>query len=365
MLVPRKARGGFRALIAAAALVAAVLPSTSYAAGHHRRRGQNFADAVVVRAISFAVRNVNDTLVPCSTDGASYTIHGTVIGPAGALARDGGAATLYLHGLGFGEFFWNFTAAPGHDFAAAMAARGHVSVLIDRLGYGASSHPNGTNSCIGGQADIAHQIIGQLRAGSYTVAGGRATRFTRIALFGHSAGGAIAQVEAWSFKDVDALGVLSWADQGQSLLATTTFLQAGVTCAMGGVSSGGAPGYAPFGATAADFDAAMFHDADPAVIAATNALRNPDPCGDDNSVVTAIAVDHLMLPTVTAPALLVYGANDALFPPPAGQLQQLDFAGSHDVSLTQLADTGHAVTLERSSPQLVDDLSGWLAARGF
>jgi hypothetical protein len=63
---------------------------------------------------------------------------------------------------------------------------------------------------------------------------------------------------------------------------------------------------------------AMFHDADPAVVAAANALRNPDPCGDDDSVVDATALDHLMLPTVTVPVLLLYGSNDALFPPPAG-----------------------------------------------
>jgi pimeloyl-ACP methyl ester carboxylesterase len=72
-----------------------------------------------------------------------------------------------------------------------------------------------------------------------------------------------------------------------------------------------------------------------------------------------------MLPTVTVPVLLLYGSNDALFPPPAGTLQQLHFVSSHDASLIQLADTGHAVTLERSAPLLVADLSSWLAARGF
>jgi pimeloyl-ACP methyl ester carboxylesterase len=308
---------------------------------------------------------VNRTSVPCTTDGAAYLVRGRLVGPAQALDHEGGAATLYLHGLGFGTFFWNFNAVPGYDFAASMAMRGHVSVIIDRLGYGASDHPAGTQSCIGGQADIAHQIVAELRAGSYTTGAARPVRFARVALVGHSVGGEIAQVESWSFRDVDALGVLSWADQGQSLLATTTFLQAGATCVTGGVSSGGAPGYAPFGATAADFDAAMFHDADPAVVAATNALRNPDPCGDDNSVTDAIALDHLMLPTVAVPVLLLYGSNDALFPPPAGMLQQLHFVSSHDVSLIQLADTGHAVTLERSAPLLVADVSSWLAARGF
>jgi pimeloyl-ACP methyl ester carboxylesterase len=353
--------------VCAVALAAAVAaPAAAGAkAGHRAPRHGTAAQAVVERPIVFAVRNLNRTSVPCMTDGGAYRVRGTLVGPAQGLGRNGGAATLYLHGLGFGEFFWSFTAVAGYDFAAQMAARGHVSVIIDRLGYGASDHPPGTQSCIGGQADIAHQIVSQLRAGTYTMEGGRPVSFGRVALVGHSVGGEIAQVETWSFRDVDAVGVLSWADQGQSLLATTTFLQAGVTCANGGVSSAGAPGYAPFGATAADFDAAMFHDAAPAVVNAANALRNPDPCGDDNSVVEGIALDHVMLPTVTVPVFLLYGSNDALFPPPAGSLQQAHFVSSHDVSLTQLADTGHAVTLERSAPTLEANLSRWLTARGF
>src|SRR5438309_8951686 len=93
---------------------------------------------VVTRPVMFSVRNLNRTPVSCSTDGAAYEIRGRIVGPASSLARSGGAATLYLHGLGFGVFFWDFSAVPGYDFAAAQAAAGHVSVIIDRLGYGAS-----------------------------------------------------------------------------------------------------------------------------------------------------------------------------------------------------------------------------------
>jgi pimeloyl-ACP methyl ester carboxylesterase len=314
--------------------------------------------------VVFSVQNTNSSAVACATDEAGYSIRGLLVGPAGSLERSGGAATLYLNGLGFGVFFWNFSRVPGYDFAAAMAARGHVSVIIDRLGYGASDHPVGTESCIGGQADIAHQIVQQLRSGTYTTRG-RSVSFARVALVGHSAGGASAQVVSYSFRDVDALGVLSWADQGSSTLATTDFVQAGSDCGNGGETSGGAPGYAPFGQTVADFDAAMFFDADPAVVAATNQLRNLDPCGDDNSIIDAITTDHLMVPTITVPVLLIFGANDALFPPPAGTEQAAQFAGSSDVSLIQLTDTGHALTLERSAPTFTADISQWLAARGF
>src|SRR5947208_11291228 len=159
---------------------------------------------VVTRGVAFSVQNIDRSKLACTTDGASYQITGHLTGPRSALAASSrkrkSAATLYLHGLGFGEWFWNFAAVPGYDYAAAQAKAGHVSVTIDRLGYAASGHPDGNKSCIGGQADIAHQVIQALRKGTYSVAGGKAVRFTRIALAGHSAGAEIAMLEAYSFN---------------------------------------------------------------------------------------------------------------------------------------------------------------------
>lgn len=42
----------------------------------------------------------------CHADGKTYTVNGDLFDPAGALANARpGAVTLYLHGLGFGQFF--------------------------------------------------------------------------------------------------------------------------------------------------------------------------------------------------------------------------------------------------------------------
>ena len=79
------------------------------------------------------------------------------------------------------------------------------------------------------------------------------------------------------------------------------------------------PGHAPFGESDADFQALMFHDADPRVVAAVTAMRNPEPCGDDASLLAAIATDVREVPGITVPVLLVIGDHDAVFPPPALQ----------------------------------------------
>jgi len=43
--------------------------------------------------------------------------------------------------------------------------------VIDRLGYGSSSIPPGAATCIGSQATILHEIVQDLRSGSYTATG--------------------------------------------------------------------------------------------------------------------------------------------------------------------------------------------------
>ena len=314
-------------------------------------------------AVSFQVHNTNRSKVPCDSDGIAYTIVGHLVEPA---ARpDENTATrpvvLDLHGLGFGEFFWSFDAVSGYDWAHTLAARGLASVVIDRIGYGRSGRPPGTQSCIGAQADVAHQIVQELRSGSYGVEGGEAPSFGRVALAGHSAGGAITQVEAYSFHDVDGVVVLSYADLRPSLRTLAALTEAVITC-LGG---GNPPGHAPFGKRDADFQALMFHDADPRVVAAVTAMRNPEPCGDDASLLAAIATDVREVPSITVPVLLLIGDHDAVFPPPALESQRHLFAGSHDVTSVTVPDTGHAVTVERSAGVTRDAVVSWLCAHSF
>lgn len=66
----------------------------------------------------------------------------TIVAPRSALESPD-AATLYLHAVTQGEFYWRFQGVPGYDFARQQAENAHVSVTIDRLGYGASDKPPG------------------------------------------------------------------------------------------------------------------------------------------------------------------------------------------------------------------------------
>jgi pimeloyl-ACP methyl ester carboxylesterase len=318
--------------------------------------------------VTFTVVNDNATAIPCipdNPDGQQYTISGTLVLPPGATAPSG--VTLYAHGLGFASWFWDFTTVPGYDYAAAEAAAGHASVVIDRLGYGSSSIPPGTATCIGSQATILHEIVQQLKVGSYrSYVTTDLPTFKRVGLVGHSAGGELVEIEAYTFKDIDALGVMEWADQFYSLGAYTAFGQDALQCVAGNVKQVGTneTGYAQFGETNAQFNSLMFADAAPNVVQAVDSMRENDPCGQIETILTGTLYDLLSNATIKVPIAYVHAGDDGIFqaPLPWPALQEALYAGSPKVTDISLPGEGHAVTLERGVGKLESAMSTWLTA---
>ena len=362
------ARSGRPRRLALLAVLAATLAVAAIGTPPAAARGRG----VVSRAVTFSVQNLNRSRLACATDGATYPIKGHLIGPSSALAsrkkrQRGRAATLYLHGLGFGEWFWHFTAVPGYDYATAQAKRGHTSVVIDRLGYDSSGHPPGKQVCLGGHADIAHQIVQELRSGSYVVDAGKAVKFKRLALVGHSAGAEMADIEAYSFRDVGALVVASFSYSNLPR-AQLALGPARDTCLAGGepAEPGLPSGYAFYGQPAAsDFQSIMFHDATPQVLAAATTLRNRDPCGDTESIIRALLQQEANLKRIKVPVLVICGTADALYSSLGCEQQRERYTRSRSVTLARVRGVGHAVTLDRKAQSFRLKLGRWLSKRGF
>jgi len=352
-------------LLAAALLVLFAAPAAAASPAGPTQQAGNAAGGVAEIPISFQVHNVNGSKVSCASDGKTYTVRGHLVTPAGASTTK--AVTLYLHGLGLGEFFWRFQDVPGYDYAATQARAGQSSVVIDRLGYDSSDKPPGKDICLGSQADIAHQMITALRGGNYQLGGGQSpTSFTQVVLAGHSFGGLIAQIEAYSFGDIDGLIVMSYADQTVSGLNVTL---AGAWTTQCATTAGGHPtdatpnqgpdGYIPFGPPSMAREG-FFNNVDPQVFAAAQPMFNSDPCGDSSSFIPAVAADTAHLGEVHVPTLLISGTADALFPPPAGQTQAAAFTGAQSVRLVSIPTSAHALTLERTHGQVETAVQQWL-----
>jgi pimeloyl-ACP methyl ester carboxylesterase len=336
--------------IALALLLAAALPGAAEA-----KKAKKVKTASV--AVTFTVRNTDTSQFSCPSDGGTYQVKGHITRPAKKAPK---AATLYLHGLGVGEWLWYFQPVPAYNYALQQAKAGHVSVTVDRLGYGASGRPDGNQNCIGSQADVAHQIVQSLKAGTYQVASGKAVRYKRIALAGHSAAGEISILEAYSYHDVNALVIVSFSFSNLAA-ANIAFGNQRNSCQAGGNPG---PGYAYFGQTAAEFQQTFFHSAVKAVRDQATPLHPPDPCGNNLSLTDAINQQAAGARKIKVPALVICGGSDVLYAPFGCDAQAERFGGKDKRSVL-VKNAGHGLPLEKPAATFRRKLGRWLAKRGF
>jgi pimeloyl-ACP methyl ester carboxylesterase len=315
--------------------------------------------SVVELPVSFTVSNTNTSKVPCSSDGATYTVKGHITAPQGSLAPgQAHTITFYLYGYEGGEWNWDLKGVPNYDYAAEMAKLGHVSLTVDELGYGASGRPqDGNLTCQGAEADITHQIIEKLRSGDYVLGTGRGVDFSKVVLAGHDVGGQVAEIEAYSYSDIDGLLLMTFADQG-----FTPFIIERATVAANDWCTTSPTGYVHY-VSDQEWRTLLFYDADPRVIDATAALRNPNPCGIIRSTPTAFPFDTAHDAQITVPVLVVFGDNDTLVWSREGQEQQQNNFGSSDKSTVFIPNAGHFIMFEKTAPLLRSAVSSWLDSR--
>lgn len=316
--------------------------------------------------VTFTVQNTNRTDINCESDGKTYQIRGVLVAPPGAL-KNPQAVTLFLHGLGYGSFFANYERQPDYDFAAKQARAGHITVVVDRLGYGQSDRPIGSAICFGSHADMAHQMINQLRTGDYTVEGRRAPSFSEVVLAGHSVGGLITEATAYSFGNMDGIMVLSYSDKEVSKAVKKALKKSKKICKSSGVNPAEAPQeYVFLGQTQQGFINLHFftRNAERPVVQTTANIRNRNPCGDILSYKEAVKTNLAKIEQIDVPALVLIGEEDDIYPIRAKEQAKL-LSGTDDVTAVTLADTGHAVTLHRSADEFQAQVAQWLESEGF
>lgn len=356
------------ALVSLAALLLSVPPAAAQRASTIRFRGHRRVASVRVIDIpvAFNVVNVNRSMLPCQTDGQAYTIHGHVVGPERVLEERRRTATLYLHGATGGEWMFSDPRGSRFDTATQLARGGHTSVLIDMLGYGASGDPPGGMVCDGGLADITHQIIDQLHSGAYRLGGRRGVGFSRLALFGFSSGGTVAEIEAYSFGGIDALALLGWSDQDTGPALVHALPRVFQECPQGGDTKRddgrGPRGYIYFWPTRSQEAADLLYDPDPTAERSLLRLIGRDPCGALESTGDAQVVDHLFAGVITVPVLLVQGDHDMVSGDPSigMALQRYFLSGSVEVTTEVIPRAGHDVMAEKTAPIFQARLAVWL-----
>ena len=322
--------------------------------------------------VAFDVQNTNGSGVPCASDGAGYTLRGHLVAPRAALKGPRPrSVTLYVHGFNSGEWNWRFPVR-GYHTAFALARLGHATVTFDRLGFDSSDFPGGALTCFGAHADMAHQVVESLRTGAYAASGRRPVPFQKVVVAGHDLGGTVAEIEAYSFGDIDGLIVMNIADGGQGYLPPAPSLpEFGDTlgrCGSGGESAekDGRDGYVRFIRSDDDLRRYAMPNSEPAIVARLVGLANKNPCGDIASTPTALNVNQARVGEIQVPVLLLYTELDFnRFAGAPAEEQRSYFTGSDDVALVTMSGTGHFPFLDRNAPRFRSIVSDWLRSRGF
>ena len=380
---PRKGRTSALVITALLFLVVA-LNGSGTAARPADLRGTDDA-AIKEITVSFDVVNTNRSAVPCPSDGSRHVVTGHIVGPRSELV---GAAerphllTVLLTGFDEGEWTWRFKDVPGYDYPVEMARLGHASLSIDMLGFGASGHPNGHLVCWGSQADVLHQIIQQLRRGSYRVLDGsvQPVRFSTVLVSGHDTGPWPTIINAYTWPgDIDGISGQILAHQGYTPYIIDIFARRAAGCALGGQNHDDPPddaddltddpshggGYISFGPADEQFSSDLFYEkrADPAVIDAVLGLRNRNPCGHITSVNATIRMNLLRMSEIDVPILLVYpGPDDPVFTRDGQEQEAANYSGSDDVTTVWL-DSGHFPELEGCAPDFRRLYAHWVHER--
>lgn len=131
-----------------------------------------------------------DQRFPVTIAGLAQTMAATLCVPDGA-----STVQVLVPGGFYNRAYWDITVDPDrHSFRRAMNNAGYATLVVDRLGTGASSIPPSVLLTAITQADAVHQVVQAMR-----------TRFDRVFLGGHSLGSAISIIEAARYRDVDGV----------------------------------------------------------------------------------------------------------------------------------------------------------------
>jgi pimeloyl-ACP methyl ester carboxylesterase len=241
-----------------------------------------------------------DVLIP-------VVVHGRLCDPA---AGPSATVQLLLHGATYNSGYWDFPYQPQrYSYVRAANLAGYSTLNIDRVGYGQSSQVPSVLLSGLAQANVVHQIIGELHAG--LVAG---TRFPRVIMVGHSVGAGIAIIEAATYRDVQGL-ILTGAGHPQSLTSTIDAFTEYVHPAFLDPRFAGQgidPGYLT---TVPGARGAFFYsdtDVDPEVVAVDEATKDKISATELADVLT-LAFTSPLSRLITAPTLLLDGSKDSLF----------------------------------------------------
>ena len=284
---------------------------------------------------------------------------------------------LLVHGATPAHEYWDLR--PDFSVARNLARAGYQVVAYDRLGYGRSPYhrKNGGHLITTpGDIEMTHDVVGQLREGSYTAAGksgcdverpgarvGPAT--TSVILAGNSLGGAIVTGYPGRYHDVDAAIPIGWAGNGIS----PDYLEVSGPRIVEAYAAG--RDYVRLQPDEASCAEVFLYKPglEPSV---ADVCRDGFPAAPIGEIASLPQTYPLLAASIAQvgpgiPILLVYADHDEPFPKANTDLEYAywqQFCGC-DVETWTQKDAGHAPAAHRTMPTFTAKVVDWLAAKNL
>lgn len=281
---------------------------------------------------------------------------GTVSGTECVPADPTGAFQLLINGATYNRHYWDGEGVAAFSYQAVANAAGTTTLAIDPIGAGQSTHPLAGLITGMEQANVFHQVIGDIRFGRVD-----GTRYTDVIAVGHSVGSLTLAIEA-SLYPHDLTGLVL---TGYSHLPSATGVASIIASDVTPASDLGYLTLKP-GTRAAAFHSA---DVDPAVVAGDEAHADEIPAAQlTDAIPVGISPTTALL--IHTPVLEVDGGQDQIFCgpltpgcPTSAALYDHEhtlFAGP--MAALVLPAAGHDVTLAADSAPVDARIQDWTAS---
>lgn len=309
-------------------------------------------------AADLQCRDVMFTPSVASVDDAQ--LHATVC--SSRPLADGLPVQILLHGGAYDHRYWDWPHDPErYSYVLAAVRRGYVTVNLDRLGYGASTRPDGRRLTFEMGAEAVIGVILALEDGDLGMQPGP------IILNGHSMGGIVAEHVAARHEGIAALIV--------SGLPNIPAGHHDDDDRQGGPPRGDGPPFVPavsdprfatepwaegYMTTAPGVRTRLFHAegmVDPEIAELEEAWKDTL----SQAELTSVMSGGSHRPAFTGPALYVLGRHDAIAC--QGQDCAARFAGTDWHLIVDGA--GHSLNLSLAAPTFFDATFDWLQAQGL
>ncbi|KAE9378921.1 hypothetical protein N431DRAFT_478041 [Stipitochalara longipes BDJ] len=126
---------------------------------------QSQVTETIVEFLQVNATLLSEILGPKQNISGTYSISTKLCWPASLSSPNTSTIQLLTHGVGFDKCYWDFYSA-SYSYQNAAAKAGYTTLSYDRLGVGASDHPDPIQIVQAPlEIEIAHQLIQSLRHG--------------------------------------------------------------------------------------------------------------------------------------------------------------------------------------------------------